>query len=126
MATLNALLIVDHGSRRAEANALLSEIAEMVRARTEAGWVVHYAHMELAPPTIAEAFAQCVDDGAKLVVVHPFMLARGNHVTHDIPRLVAEAAEAHPDVDFRITAPLAPHPSLVDIVLDRVQRAVDE
>lgn len=126
MATLNALLLVDHGSRRAEANELLAEIAEMVRLRAEAGWVVHYAHMELAPPTIAEAFAQCVNDGAKLVVVHPFMLAKGNHVTHDIPRLVAEAAQAHPGVDFRITSPLAPHPALVDVVLDRVRGAVDD
>ncbi|MCA9617054.1 MAG: hypothetical protein KC586_30040, partial [Myxococcales bacterium] len=56
---MKALLLVDHGSRRAEANALLGQIAALVAARRPE-LVVEVAHMELAPPTVAEAFAACV------------------------------------------------------------------
>ena len=50
--------------------------------------------MELAPPTIAEAFGRCVERGATLVVVAPFFLSPGRHWQEDIPALADEAARA--------------------------------
>ena len=52
--------------------------------------------MELAEPSIAEGFADCVRAGATEVVAFPYMLSPGKHVTRDIPRLVAEAARGVP------------------------------
>ena len=54
MSEERAILLVDHGSRRAEANAQLEVLAEGVR-RKRPGWVVHTAHLELAPPRVAES-----------------------------------------------------------------------
>lgn len=113
-----ALLIVDHGSRRAEANALLEDLAAQIRRQPETPTIVRIAHMELAPPTIADAFGQCVDEGATRVVVHPFMLAPGRHVREDIPRLVAEAASQHAGVEYAICEPLGVHPGIAQLVLD--------
>lgn len=118
-----AVLLVDHGSRRAEANELLDEVAALVRQRLGAGSVVEPAHMEIAEPTIARAFARCVEQGATRVVVHPFMLAPGRHVTEDLPRLVAEAAAAHDGVTFAMAAPLGSHAGVIDAVVDRCQAA---
>ena len=117
-----AILIVDHGSRRAEANAQLDAVARDVRER-DPGAIVEIAHMELAPPSIADGLAACVAAGASDVVVHPFFLGPGNHTQNDIPRLVAEAAANHPEVKVRISGPLGPHPKLVDILLERVEEA---
>ncbi len=117
-----AVLLVDHGSRRAEANAVLDRVAERVRRRRP-GWIVHAAHMELAPPTLAEAFDACVAEGATEIVVHPYFLAPGRHSTDDIPRLVREASRRYPDVRVRISEPLGLHDRVVDAVLDRVERA---
>ncbi len=113
-----ALLIVDHGSKRAEANALLEEVATQIRRQADAPAIVRVAHMELAPPTIADAFAECVHEGATRVVVHPFMLAPGRHVSEDIPRLVAEAATQHEHVEYAICDPLGVSPGIVQLVLD--------
>ena len=115
----NAILLVDHGSRRREANDSLAEIAALVRARVDAHVPVHVAHMELAAPSIAEGFAACVDDGATHVDVMPYFLFAGRHATTDIPALVAEAAANHPGVTYRVAAPLGIHPALAEIVLDR-------
>jgi sirohydrochlorin ferrochelatase len=118
-----AILLVDHGSRRPEANALLAAVAERVAERAP-DVIVGFAHMELAEPDVAAGISACVAAGAGAVVVHPYFLGPGSHTTDDIPRLVGEAAKAHPAVDIRVSAPLGLHPKLVDVVLDRVAEAL--
>ena len=56
-----AILLVDHGSRREQANALLEEVAALLRKRSD-DVSVHTAHMELSPPNIQEGFDACVAD----------------------------------------------------------------
>lgn len=114
-----AILLVDHGSRRPEANAQLEAMAALLRAR-EPERIVHVAHMELAPPTVAEGIAACVADGAQEVVVHPYLLTPGRHSQEDIPALAAAAARDHPGVSVRVSAPLGVHERLVDVILARV------
>lgn len=114
-----ALLIIDHGSRRAEAHAALVEIGERVRAMAGPGALVVIAHMEIASPDVAAGVAQCVAAGATEIVAVPYLLAAGRHATEDIPRLVAEAVSAHPGVSARVTAPLGPDELLARLVLKR-------
>ena len=121
-----AILLVDHGSRRAQANALLDEVAVLVKQRLGAGSIVEPAHMEIAEPTVARGFARCVEQGATSVVVHPFMLAPGRHVSEDLPRLVAEAAEPHVGVVFALAAPLGSHAGVIDAVIERCHSARPE
>ena len=117
-----AILLVDHGSRRAEANQQLESIAQLLRDR-DPERIVRIAHMEIAKPTIAEGLAACVSAGARDIVVHPYLLAPGRHSREDIPALSAEAAAAHPGVAVRISEPLGVHEKLVDVVLERVDAA---
>ena len=119
-----AVLLVDHGSRRAEANEQLESIAQQLRDR-EPGRVVRVAHMEIASPTIAEGIAACVEAGAREIVVHPYLLAPGRHSREDIPALATEAAADHPGVTVRVSEPLGVHEKLVDVVLERIN-AVDD
>lgn len=113
-----ALLLVDHGSRFQEANDMLADVATMVK-RISGLDCVHYAHMELAEPTIAQGFATCVGEGATAVVVHPYFLSPGRHSTSDIPRMVAEAAKAFPGIEYCVTEPLGLHTKIGEVVLER-------
>ena len=122
----SAILLIDHGSRRTEANALLGEVAALVRQRLGPASIVEAAHMEIAEPTVAQGFARCVEQGATSIVVHPFMLAPGRHVTEDLPRLVAEAAQAHVGVGFTMAGPLGSHAGVIDAVIDRCGAADDD
>jgi sirohydrochlorin ferrochelatase len=119
-----AILLVDHGSRRNQANEQLERMAELVSERVP-DTIVHVAHMEIAEPDIAQGVDACAADGADEIVVHPYFLAPGNHSTSDIPRLVREAAERHPGLRVRVSEPLGLHPKLVDVILDRVDAARD-
>ncbi len=112
------ILLVDHGSRFPEANDMLADVAALVKRLADLD-CVQYSHMELAEPTIAQGFAACVREGATAVVVHPYFLSPGRHSTHDIPRLVHEAARAFPGVEYCITEPLGLHPKIGEVVLER-------
>ncbi|XP_009334112.2 sirohydrochlorin ferrochelatase, chloroplastic-like [Pyrus x bretschneideri] len=129
----DGVIIVDHGSRRKESNLMLNEFVSMFRERT--GYpVVVAAHMELAEPSIRDAFSSCVEQGANRVVVSPFFLSPGRHwntvaqltinIDGDIPSLTAEAAKEHPGVSHIVTAPLGLHHLLVDVLNDRINHCI--
>ncbi len=113
------IILVDHGSRLASANDMLNDVAELFR-RVSGQPIVEPAHMELAAPTIADAFAACVAQGAARVVVHPYFLSPGRHSTTDIPRMVAEAAKAYPDTSFHITQPLGLDEKIAQVIVQRI------
>ena len=121
-----ALLLIDHGSRRTEANELIEQVAEMVKSQVDADRIVEVAHMELAEPSIERGFARCVEQGATMVVAHPFMLAPGRHVSDDLPCLIAEAAASHPGTKYVIAEPLGAHPGLAEAVIDRCSKALND
>ena len=113
-----ALIIVDHGSVRAEANRLLDDVTARVKRAGNGRYVaVEPAHMELAEPSIGAAFDACVAAGAGAIVVTLFFLSPGRHARDDIPRLVAEAAARHADVKWTVTEPLGLNERLAELLL---------
>ena len=117
------VILVDHGSKRVAANDLLFDVVAMFKSTTGHA-IVEPAHMELADPTLADAFAACVELGAKEVVIHPYFLSPGRHSTEDIPRMAEEAAALHPLVPFRVTEPLGVDPRVSELILQRIQESI--
>ncbi|CAI9111489.1 OLC1v1011718C1 [Oldenlandia corymbosa var. corymbosa] len=115
----DGVIIVDHGSRRKESNLMLDEFVKMFKEKMKYP-IVEPAHMELAKPSIEDAFSLCVQKGAKRIIVSPFFLSPGRHWTQDIPSLAAAAAKEHPGVSYLVTAPLGLHELLVDVMNDRI------
>lgn len=113
-----AIILIDHGSRRAEANAMLDEAGDLLRGMT--GDRVYVSHMELASPSLAEAFDAAVRDGADHVFVFPYFLSPGRHSRADIPRMCREAAGRHPDVRWHCDEPFGLDEQLCEIILGRV------
>src|SRR5947207_3136659 len=121
------IVIVDHGSRRAESNRMLEEVAALFAARFREKYdIVEPAHMELAEPSIASAYARCVERGASRVVVCPFFLGPGKHWTSDIPRLTAEAAANFPGTKFHVSPPLGMDDLILDLLEKRVAGCTDQ
>ena len=115
------ILLIDHGSRKASSNdqleALAARLSELV-SRDGAGPWVDFAHMEIASPPIATGFGRCVAAGATRIVAVPCFLSRGRHVTEDIPKLLAEAAEVYPDVPYVLAPPLSEHEGFLGLLRD--------
>jgi sirohydrochlorin ferrochelatase len=118
-----AVIVVDHGSRRAESNESM-EVFVRSSADRLLYPIVEPAHMELAEPSIDTAFDRCVAAGGATVVIAPYFLGPGRHWDRDIPALAAGAAARHPGIGWLVTAPLGPHPLLMDIVDRRVEHCL--
>lgn len=117
------VVIVDHGSRRAEANDMLHEVARLY-AETTGTAIVEPAHMELAEPTIAQAFTRCVERGARTIIVQLYFLSPGRHSMNDIPKLAAEAAAQHPGVDYVVSEALGLDRRLAELMHQRATEAL--
>jgi sirohydrochlorin ferrochelatase len=113
-----AIILIDHGSQRAEANAMLEQVGRMLGEMTRDR--VYVSHMELASPSLSEAFDAAVADGADRVFVFPYFLSPGRHSQEDIPRMCREAAAGHPDVAWHCDEPFGLDAGLCEIILGRV------
>ncbi|HLL90145.1 MAG TPA: CbiX/SirB N-terminal domain-containing protein, partial [Tepidisphaeraceae bacterium] len=117
----NGIIIVDHGSRRGESNRMLETVAGLFAARFRERYaIVEPAHMELAEPSIATAYARCVERGATRVIVCPFFLGPGKHWTSDIPRLAADAALNFPQTRYHVAQTLGIDDLILDLLAKRV------
>jgi len=116
---MKAILLIDHGSRRSEANEMMDCMANLVQAVAGPEVVVRYAHMELCEPSIAAGVRNCIEAGANELIVFPYMLSPGKHSTGDIPRMVAAAAEEFPELDVRVTNAFGVHEKLAELILER-------
>ena len=121
------VIIVDHGSRRDESNRMLEQVAALFAERFRERYrIVEPAHMELAEPSIATAYANCVQRGAQRVVVCPFFLGPGKHWTQDIPRLTAEAAARFPQTRYHVSPTLGIDELILELLDKRVDGCVHE
>ena len=117
------IVVVDHGSRREESNLALLDVVSLFNEMTPFQHV-EPAHMELAAPSIADAFTKLVKAGARHVVVHPYFLLPGRHWAQDIPALAAAAAAEHPGIGHTVTAPLGIHRLMSTIMQQRIEHCL--
>lgn len=120
---MRAIILVDHGSRRAEAAGHLEAVAERVAERRR-DWRVMHAHMDVGEPSLPNVIAHCVRAGVREIVVHPFFLNTGMHVQETIPGIIEAARAAHPGVSIAQSAHLGLHDGLVDVVIDRIDETL--
>jgi sirohydrochlorin ferrochelatase len=117
-----SVLLIAHGSRRAEANDDLVKLAKLVSARGEYD-DVQVSYLELAKPTILEGGRACVERGATQVLMLPYFLSAGVHVVMDLEESRQQLANEFPQVDFRLCPHLGLHPLMADIVLARLRES---
>jgi precorrin-8X/cobalt-precorrin-8 methylmutase len=120
-----SILLLGHGSPKKDANKL-DHMAKMLHGMLHAGCAddcVQVAYLQFAEPGIAQAIDDCVRQGANKVILHPFFLSAGLHVTKDIPEMIDDARKRHPAVTFVYTEPLGTHEKLAHIAMERISAA---
>lgn len=119
---MKSLLLVAHGSRRAASNIAVTELAQQINNKPEHTFqFVKAAFLELAEPSIPDGIQACIDEGATEVLVLPYFLAAGRHVSQDIPELVQQAQANNPEIKIQISAYLGASEVMVDLVLNMAQ-----
>jgi sirohydrochlorin cobaltochelatase len=115
---VTALLVVGHGTRDPEGVAGFTELVGLVADRVDVP--VAGGFIELSAPPLGETVADLVQKGQRDLGVVPLMLAAAGHAKGDIPGALQRETERHPGLHYRYGRPLGPHPTLLDLMTERI------
>ena len=118
----SALLVVSHGSREAAANREFILLVGKYRKR-HPGWKIRHAFLELASPSIPQALESMASSAEILVL--PLFLFSAKHVKKHIPEILKTFRERHSKVRLKLAKPLGSDLKLLDILDQRVRKALD-
>ncbi len=119
-----AVIVLFHGSRAERAEEVVQQIVTEVRQRGQFDQVME-AFLQHARPGLRDAIQQCAQQDVRVIIIVPFFLQLGMHVTADIPAIVAEAKKNYPGLQIIVTDAVGSHPLMIDIVLDLAEKRDD-
>ncbi len=118
-----AVLVIAHGSRVKAANEDLHSIVRWLRAAGR--WdVVEPCYLQFGEPDLAQAVEEAIHQGARRLVLVPFLLFPGNHTKRDIPEEVDNLRKKYPQVEILLTRHLGVDQRLAQIVRERVEETL--
>lgn len=118
----DALLLVGHGSVSGEGAEQMQALGGLVAAALP-DVAVDLGFLELADPPAGPVLDRLAAGGAKRITVLPLMLLGAGHAKSDVPALVLEGRERHPDLDIRLGSPLGVGRDLVAVLGDALADA---
>lgn len=111
----SGVIILSHGSRLKKANKDLDKVVKDVKSKTGLKMVMP-AYLQFCQPDLTKSIKNLVLKGCRKIIIMPFFLFNGNHVTKDIPAIIKEERVKSPDVDFVLKKSLSRDERLSDIV----------
>ena len=116
-----AVILIGHGSRAAGADNAMERIAEGLRNATHG--IVEVCRMSGRGVPFAEIFEKCAGQGVSEIIVMPYFLHFGVHLRQDIPEMLREAAEKHPEVRLILGKHLGYDEALVSLIEKRLRES---
>lgn len=97
------LVFVAHGSRNPLSNQHIASLANSVKTNvTKKYTYFNHSFLELAEPSMSDAINHQIQMGANEIVIFPYFLSNGNHVSRDIPALIKNFENEFPSINFTI------------------------
>jgi sirohydrochlorin ferrochelatase len=116
---MRAIIVLGHGSRMPESGKDMElVVAELKRKFPQEP--VEHCYLTRPGVLFPEIFEKCVGQGAVEVLVLPYFLHFGRHLSEDIPMMLLERAKAFPSVKIILGRHLGFDPLLADLLEKRV------
>lgn len=124
------IIILAHGSRGArgivEVPEALRGVTEGVKSLLPPGVEVTWAALQFNHPSLEEASGFLVTKGVHRIIIMPYFLFPGRHITEDIPQLIERLKSSYPDKKFIMTNPVGLEIHLINQVLRCIEEAAPE
>ena len=105
-------MLFAHGSREPE----WARPFERIAARLRTGFLVELAYLERMKPTLDDAVASLVANGAKRVRIVPLFFGEGGHVREDLPKLAAAARARHAGIEIVLERAIGERQEITDAI----------
>ena len=119
----NGLILFAHGAR----DELWAEPFHRLRGRVASASPetrVVLAFLELMTPDLESAVGGLESSGCRSIMIVPVFFGQGGHVRHDLPRLVAQIAHAHPATSIRCTGAIGEDAKVLDALAEFCLRSL--
>lgn len=118
---MKALIIVAHGSRNQASNDEIIAMVKDVHAVPDHAFdLVTHAFIQFTTPLVDTVIDGLVTKGATDIVVFPYFIGAGNHVTKDIPALIDAAREKYKTIGFTLLPHLGSSDKMKHLILTEV------
>ncbi len=112
---MRGIVLFAHGARDPEWARPFEAIRDRVRqSRPECP--ISLAFLEMMSPSLEEAIAEVVREGASTVVVFPLFMAQGGHLKHDLPRILDEIRAALPHIPICLESAVGDVPEILGAI----------
>jgi sirohydrochlorin cobaltochelatase len=118
------LVLLAHGSRDALWRQPIEAVLEAVQQRQPQS-LAACAYLEACAPDLPTAAQELVAAGATRITVLPLFLGTGKHAREDIPKLVQQVREAHPQVAVDLQPAVGEHPQVTALLAELAQQALE-
>ncbi|MFC4770237.1 sirohydrochlorin chelatase [Effusibacillus consociatus] len=119
------VLLIGHGSRDAEGNRQFESFVERIREKKNDARL-EFAYLELAHPTIGETIDRLAAEGIVHITAVPVILLAAGHVKVEIPHILDEARQRHPQMQIQYGRHLGLHEEVLHILEERLRQAEHE
>jgi sirohydrochlorin cobaltochelatase len=109
------IVLFAHGSRDPLWRAPIDAVAQAM-ANASPGCVVRCAFLELTAPDLLTTVSELSRLGLKAVRIVPMFLGVGRHAREDLPELVQQLRQQHPQLAIELMPPVGEHPAMTRLM----------
>ncbi|MFN9708452.1 MAG: sirohydrochlorin chelatase [Burkholderiales bacterium] len=120
--TLSGILLFAHGARDPRWAAPFEAVAEHIQA-LEPSAPVRLAFLEFMSPDLLEAGQELADKGCQRITIAPLFLGAGGHVRKDLPLLLEQLRQRHPQVKWFLIPAIGEMSSVSDAMAHAIVHA---
>ena len=125
---MEVIILVGHGSPKKDANQM-DIVGRLLHGMMHPGCVkdcVKACYLQFAQPDLHAAIKEAAMGRPERIIIHPYFLNAGAHVTKDIPGMTEEARALYPGIEFIYTEPLGVAEEIVSVAKERIEAAKGE
>lgn len=116
------VIIISHGSRVENADNAIHETVRTVKNSLGIKNIIP-AYLQFSQFSLSNRIQSLVNKKCEKIIIVPFFLLNGQHVTRDIPKVIKEERARYPKIKFLCTGNLGKDKRITDIVIDRIGEA---
>lgn len=124
------VIILAHGSRgekgESEVELVLHRTAIELKPLLIQSTDIIGAALQFNHPSLEEAVTLVSLKGIKRIVIAPYFLFAGRHITEDIPQLISKLKDKYPDTEFLLTDNLGQNESFSNLMAKRIKDKVPD
>lgn len=121
---MEKIILVFHGSPKSEANEVSFLIPLLAKILKKPFQDIKLSFLQFGKPSLEEVLEEVVKEKPERIIIHPFFITAGQHVTFDIPQIIKKFENTYPQIKIFYTQPLGIHPKMVEIVKERIEEVL--